>query len=480
MDNNKSFRNVRWFVIIIVLVFLSACAYGGALIYFDTDKYQNKAEFIDFASHELGKDRLLTANGSDDIEYTYDTPFSMAVRKDITLGDSVSNKESVLINSFISKCQLEAAKADQEEYKKKGDKFKTPERAIIIDTSVTESGTGAVSVAVYCKMYKAGTRKMELESSDIETLLLSEETYNSIEPIQALNITYKDRASQFVNKYFERTYSDDEFCEGWESYLDPDNDDNYENFIMTKEGIEFFFDEGTVIDKSYGVVSVDIPYFYMDYTIREAVIDRYIDPNKPMVAITYDDGPGDKSEKRILKCLEKNGSVATFFYVGYRVDDFAYNGKKAVEIGCEIGNHSWDHPPLTTCNKKQIRKQIGKTNDAIKEYIGVEPTLLRPPYGDFSDRVEKVADMPAILWTIDTLDWKTRNPKKIFKSVKNTKHLDGKIILMHSIYDETADATEKIVPWLKKQGIQTVTVSELIKYKTGEMPKVKVYRTFKK
>ena len=65
-----------------------------------------------------------------------------------------------------------------------------------------------------------------------------------------------------------------------------------------------------------------------------------------------------------------------------------------------------------------------------------------------------------------------------FKAVKKPKSLDGKIILMHSIYNETADATAKIVPWLKKQGYQTVTVSELIKYKTGETPKAgNLYRT---
>ena len=84
--------------------------------------------------------------------------------------------------------------------------------------------------------------------------------------------------------------------------------------------------------------------------------------------------------------------------------------------------------------------------------------------------------MPAILWDVDTLDWKTRNAKKIFKSVKSVKNLDGKIVLMHSIHDETAEATEKIIPWLQRHGYQTVTVSELIKYRQGsEAEKGKIY-----
>ncbi len=75
------------------------------------------------------------------------------------------------------------------------------------------------------------------------------------------------------------------------------------------------------------------------------------------------------------------------------------------------------------------------------------------------------------------MDWKSRDPEAIFKAVKKAKSLDGKIILMHSIYEESAEATELIVPWLKENGYQTVTVSELIKYRTGRTPKAgQVYK----
>ena len=84
------------------------------------------------------------------------------------------------------------------------------------------------------------------------------------------------------------------------------------------------------------------------------------------------------------------------------------------------------------------------------------------------------------MWSVDTLDWESRNGTKVFNAVKKKGNLDGSIILMHSIHSSTADATELIVPWLKKNGYQTVTVSELIKYKTGKDPvDGKVYRTYK-
>ena len=87
--------------------------------------------------------------------------------------------------------------------------------------------------------------------------------------------------------------------------------------------------------------------------------------------------------------------------------------------------------------------------------------------------------MPVIMWSVDTLDWKKRDGRKVFEYVSGMKDLDGKIILMHSIYDSTADATELLVPWLRENGYQMVTVSELIRYKQGAEPQAgSVYRLF--
>ena len=183
------------------------------------------------------------------------------------------------------------------------------------------------------------------------------------------------------------------------------------------------------------------------------------------------DGPGGDAEKKILKTLKKYGAVATFFYVGNRVEYDQENVRTAYEQGCEIANHSWDHSDLTGLSAKGVKSQLKRTNKAIKAITGVKPELFRPPYGSYNDDVMEAADMPAILWDIDTEDWRSRDAKAVFKVIKKTKKLDGKIILMHSIYGSTAKATAKIVPYLQKKGYQLVTVSELIKYKTGEAPK---------
>ena len=115
-----------------------------------------------------------------------------------------------------------------------------------------------------------------------------------------------------------------------------------------------------------------------------------------------------------------------------------------------------------------MAKQFKDTNAAVRAVIGTDPPVFRPSYGITSDAINKASGVPVIMWNVDTLDWKSRDATKVFNAVKKVKDLDGNIILMHSIYDSTAEATELIVPWLQKNGYQTVTVSELIKYKTGE------------
>ena len=107
---------------------------------------------------------------------------------------------------------------------------------------------------------------------------------------------------------------------------------------------------------------------------------------------------------------------------------------------------------------------------------GEYPTLFRPSYGETNKKINDKSGLPVVMWSVDTLDWKRMDGKKVFDYVSGLSNLDGKIILLHSIHDSTADATELIVPWLKEQGYQMVTVSELVKYKQGEeMQAGKVY-----
>ena len=190
---------------------------------------------------------------------------------------------------------------------------------------------------------------------------------------------------------------------------------------------------------------------------------RVIDPSKKLVALTFDDGPSEYT-KRILRTLKQYDSVATFFVVGNRVELFEDVLKEELEIGCEIGNHTYEHKVLTELNAEQIWLQIYRTNEAVKKVTGEYPTLMRPPCGFDNGSTNCIIAMPLILWSVDTKDWQTQNCYCSVQTVlENVK--DGDIILMHDMYEASAEAVETIVPSLIAEGYQLVTVSELAEYR---------------
>lgn len=219
-------------------------------------------------------------------------------------------------------------------------------------------------------------------------------------------------------------------------------------------------------------------YFDKDgvYHPKKKIKERLINPKKKMVALTFDDGPEPYTD-RLLNCLKKHQAVAIFFLVGRSIPGYKSAVKKMGEIGCEIGNHSWDHPELTSLSAGGLQAQLGNTNSQIRAITGHNATLVRPPYGAYNSFVASNAGAPLIMWSIDTLDWKTRNAPNTIRVVMNEVR-DGSIILMHDIHSPSVDAAESLIPRLRDAGYQLVTVSELAKYRGVNLKNGGVYRSF--
>jgi peptidoglycan/xylan/chitin deacetylase (PgdA/CDA1 family) len=115
---------------------------------------------------------------------------------------------------------------------------------------------------------------------------------------------------------------------------------------------------------------------------------------------------------------------------------------------------------LTKLGTDRIAKEIEKTSAIIEEVTGQKVEAFRPPYGAVNEAVQNTTGLPIILWNVDTLDWKYRDPARILKVVKeNVK--DGSIILMHDIHQSTADGLDAVLAYLKNEGYDFVTVKEL-------------------
>ena len=177
----------------------------------------------------------------------------------------------------------------------------------------------------------------------------------------------------------------------------------------------------------------------------------------------------DKKQVRILlDILKKHNVKATFFVVGENVEWNSKILKRQYEEGHEIGNHTFNHPDISHLSNAQIEEEIVKCEEAVVKLTGKKPILFRPPYGSYKkENLAQIAskyNYKIVLWsTIDARDWENPQPQQIANTIIQ-KVQNGDIILLHDYAtNNTVKALDILIPELKKQGYDFVTVSELIK-----------------
>ncbi len=222
----------------------------------------------------------------------------------------------------------------------------------------------------------------------------------------------------------------------------------------------------------------NIPSLYQ----KDAIIptEQKVDPNKKMIAFTFDDGPHWQNTQIIMKEFEKYNGRATFFMLGQNVKDDT-TGVDHTDIvrdmykrGFEVGNHSWDHSMRIAASKSdamskaEVSDEIYNTQDAIFAACGADATMFRPPYGALNNNVRAVSTLDFALWDLDTLDWSNKNADIITQNIMQNVH-DGSVILLHDIHDFSRDAILQVLPKLEAKGYQFVSLSTLRKYKNEEL-----------
>lgn len=201
-----------------------------------------------------------------------------------------------------------------------------------------------------------------------------------------------------------------------------------------------------------------------------------IDISMPMIALTFDDGPSAHTQ-RLLDIFRKYGGKGTFFVLGNTLDNRQETLRRIANEGHEIGNHSWSHRQFTTIGIDEVKDQIMMTRAKIYDITGVDCTIVRPPYGACNDEVRalgKELGVSFVNWSVDTLDWKSKNADAIYGEIMKDA-ADGHIILCHDLHKTTVDAMEKAIPTLIEKGYQLVTVSELLTCRGGEIAVGKMY-----
>ena len=195
--------------------------------------------------------------------------------------------------------------------------------------------------------------------------------------------------------------------------------------------------------------------------VPEGPNGKSVDPTRPMVALTFDDGPGVYTST-LLDTLEQYGAQATFFMLGSNVEKYGADViPRMAAIGCELGNHSYAHPNMKELSTDDGLAQFQMTDDLIAQYNnGQGATVIRFPYGNSTDELLASIGRPSIMWDVDTLDWQTKNVQANISAVLDSVS-PGDIILMHDIHETTVESCATIVPELINRGYELVTIHTL-------------------
>ena len=195
---------------------------------------------------------------------------------------------------------------------------------------------------------------------------------------------------------------------------------------------------------------------------------------KKSVAFTFDDSPNKNKTNKIVSYLKDNLFSATFFVLGERMK---YNKDLITTIksgGNEVGSHTYHHQNMAKMSGEEVINDFNLMNDLYKSITNEEIKLIRPPYGVIKDEEKNLLNVPIILWSLDTNDWRHRNKDYIVNYVLNNIK-DGDIILFHDSYNETVEAINELLPILYSKGYQVMSVSELFKLKGLTLENNQVY-----
>lgn len=211
-----------------------------------------------------------------------------------------------------------------------------------------------------------------------------------------------------------------------------------------------------------GVPAVELPQIAGK---KPPALYNSVRTTRPVVALTFDDGPHGTLTPKLLDILRAEGVHATFFVLGENVALHPEIARRIVAEGHEIANHSWDHPSLPKVSAARLDKELRSTTEIIEKTTGQKVTMMRPTYGALNDRVEKAIlenyGLDIILWSVDPRDWKRPGAGVVTRRLVDGAS-PGAILLVHDIHPGTIAAMPDTIAQIKAKGYSFATVSDLL------------------
>lgn len=335
----------------------------------------------------------------------------------------------------------------------------------------TDSGTGSISDSVTGSesssasisgsgsepstesASKAGTMS-ETEASSGSSSEDSSQTVEEVPPEQ------EDGSGQAGISTLEEHMTVTKAVPGWQQsdgrwWYATDQTTCYVNGWLQLEGNQYHFDSQGYMDTGWTPIGGQGYYFDNDGIYHPEA------DNSKMIALTYDDGPSQYTSQ-LLDVLEANQAQATFMMLGTSIENYgAETIPRMIQLGCTLGNHSYDHPDMRKLSLDQVRQQFTRTDELIAPYNnGAGASVIRFPYGEYTKDKSAATARPCFFWNIDTLDWDSQDANAIYNVVMSQVS-GGDIVLLHDIYRSTVEASASFIPQLQAQGYQLVTLKDL-------------------
>ncbi len=216
------------------------------------------------------------------------------------------------------------------------------------------------------------------------------------------------------------------------------------------------------------------------YAVKSSV--WYGPREKPLIALTFDDGPHPIFTTKLLKLLKEYDVKATFFVVGAPCLYYPDIIRQIDEGGHELANHSFSHQRLDSLSRDEIRLELESTNDILWSLTGKKMKYFRPPGGRYNKVVIEEVDrlgLKMIMWDVNAGDYRQplpiakkspypyaspffqRSSSRMYRQVMRQTRA-GSILLFHNITGETLKVLPRVIEDNQKKGLKFATLSELL------------------
>ncbi|AJS59120.1 polysaccharide deacetylase family protein [Paenibacillus sp. IHBB 10380] len=215
--------------------------------------------------------------------------------------------------------------------------------------------------------------------------------------------------------------------------------------------------------------STPLTYMYRMLTPKVSIADLGAEPiyrgnpNKPMASLMINVAWGNEFILPMLDILDQEKVKATFFFDGSWLKKNIDLAKVIQQRGHELSNHAYSHPNMSQLSKERAIAEISKTQQLLKDQLGVDNLWFAPPSGDFNNNTVKIArelGMYTVLWTLDTVDWQKPSPESIVDKI-SSKVEPGNLILMHPT-SSSSRALKGMIQGIKRKGLVLGTVSQTL------------------